>query len=273
MAARPGAAYEPYMTAADTQFAGSIPALYDRHLGPLLFAPYAWDMAARVVALAPGDIVETAAGSGIVTAALAAALPQARIVATDLNQGMLDVAAAKPELARVRFEAADAQSLPLPGDAFDVAVCQFGMMFFPDRVLAAREARRVLRPGGRFLFNVWDALEQNPVSAAVHEALVALFPGDPPGFLPRTPFGYHNPERIEADLRAAGFANVRIDTVVLSSRVDARMAALGLTKGSPLRAEIEARGNPDDALRAAEAALAPFDGHDAPMSALVVNAG
>lgn len=261
------------MTATDTVFAGSIPALYDRHLGPLLFAPYARDIAARAVALTPAAIIETAAGSGIVTAALAGALPGARIVATDLNQGMLDVAAAKAELAEVTFQAADAQNLPFPDGSFDVVVCQFGMMFFPDRVVAAREARRVLHPGGRFLFNVWDALERNPVSAAVHDALVALFPADPPGFLPRMPFGYHDAERIEADLREAGFADVRIETIVLSSRVDARAAAHGLTHGSPLRAEIEARGDLHEALCAAEVALAAFDSRDAPMSALVVSAG
>ena len=261
------------MTSADAVFAGSIPALYDRYLGPLLFAPYAKDMAARVAALGPSDILETAAGSGIVTAALVAALPEAKIVATDLNQAMLDVAAARPELARVSFQAADAQSLPFPDSAFDAVACQFGMMFFPDRIGAAREVRRVLRPGGRFLFNVWDALERNPASAAAHDSVAALFPDDPPSFLPRTPFGYHDRDRIEDDLRAAGFAEVEIETVVLASKVDAGGAALGLTHGSPLRAEIEARGDLAAAQRAAEAALMPFDGRDTPMSALVVSAG
>lgn len=261
------------MTSADAVFAGSIPALYDRHLGPLLFEPYAGDMAARVAALGPADILETAAGSGIVTAALAAALPAAKIVATDLNQAMLDVAAGKPELAKVRFQAADAQNLPFPDAAFDALVCQFGVMFFPDRVAAAREARRVLRPGGRFLFNVWDALDRNPASAAVHEAVAALFPDDPPSFLPRTPFGYHDRDRIEADLHAAGFIEVEIETVGLASKVDAQGAAFGLTHGSPLRAEIEVRGDLADAQRAAEAALADFDGRDMLMSALVVSAG
>lgn len=261
------------MTSADAAFAGSIPALYDRHLGPLLFAPYAEDMAARVAVLRPSDILETAAGSGIVTAALAAKVPTARIVATDLNQAMLDVAAARPELGRVKFQVADAQSLPFPDSMFDVVVCQFGMMFFPDRIAATREVARVLRPGGRFLFNVWDALERNPASAAAHEAVAALFPDDPPSFLPRTPFGYHDRDRIETDLRAAGFAEVEIETVRLASKVDANSAAFGLTHGSPLRAEIEARGDLAEAARAAESALVPFDGRETPMSALVVTAG
>jgi SAM-dependent methyltransferase len=251
-------------------FAGSIPALYERHLGPLLFAPYAADLAARAAALGPRRILETAAGTGIVTAALAAALPAAEIIATDLNQAMLDVAATA--LPGIDFRQADAQALPFADAAFDLVVSQFGVMFFPDRIGAYGEARRVLRPGGAFLFNAWDRLERNPVTAAVGAALAAHFPDDPPSFYARIPFGYHDPARIEADLRAAGFTGIAIETVALASRVDARAAATGLCQGTPLRAEIEARGDLAEATAIAIAALAPFDGKDAPMSALVATA-
>jgi SAM-dependent methyltransferase len=259
------------MSGTDTVFAGSIPALYDRLLGPLLFEPFARDLAARAAALHPADILETAAGTGIVTAALARALPEARIVATDLNQTMLDIA--RRESAMVSFRAADAQSLPFADASFDLVACQFGVMFFPDRVGAYREVRRVLRKGGRFLFNAWDAIDMNPVTAAVAGAMTALFPDDPPGFYSRIPFGYHDKARIEADLRAAGFTDIAIETVAPTSRVDARNAAIGLCQGTPLCAEIEARGNLEAATNAAAAALAPFDGTDAPMSAHVVSAG
>lgn len=258
------------MSGGDTVFAGSIPAFYDHYLGPLLFAPYAADLAARAAALGPKRILETAAGTGIVTAALAAALPEAEITATDLNQAMLDVAA--NALAGIDFRQADAQALPFADAAFDLVVSQFGAMFFPDRIAAYAEARRVLRPGGAFLFNAWDRLERNPVTAAVGDALAAHFPDDPPNFYARIPFGYHDPARIEADLRAAGFTGIAIETVALSSRVDARAAATGLCQGTPLRAEIEARGDLAEATAAAMAALAPFDGQDAPMSALVATA-
>lgn len=258
------------MSGGDTVFAGSIPAFYDHYLGPLLFAPYAADLAARAAALGPKRILETAAGTGIVTAALAAALPAAEITATDLNQAMLDVAA--NALAGIDFRQADAQALPFADAAFDLVVSQFGVMFFPDRIAAYAEARRALRPGGAFLFNAWDRLERNPVTAAVGDALAAHFPDDPPSFYARIPFGYHDPARIEADLRAAGFTEIAIETVALSSRVDARAAATGLCQGTPLRAEIEQRGDLAEATAIAMAALAPFDGKDAPMSALVATA-
>ena len=262
------------MSETDTQFTGSVPALYDRHLGPLLFVPYARDIAARAAALGPGRALETAAGTGIVTAALAAALPDAEIVATDLNQAMLDIAAARRLPARVSYLAADAQALPFGDASFDLVVCQFGAMFFPDRVGAYGEARRVLRPGGRFLFNVWDSLAHNPVSALLGDTVAALFPDDPPSFFRRVPFGYHDTARIEADLHAAAFADVAIETVSQVSRVDAHAAATGLCQGSPMGAEIEARGgDPAAVVTIAAAALADMDGREMPMSAHVVSAG
>jgi SAM-dependent methyltransferase len=260
------------MTATDALFAGSIPALYDRLLAPLLFEPYALDLAERAAALWPGRILETAAGTGIVTAALLEAAPEAQIVATDLNQAMLDLAAGKIGPGRVEFRQADAQSLPFPDAGFDLVVCQFGVMFFPDRVAAYSEARRVLRPGGRFLFNAWDRIDRNPVSATAAGAIAALFPGDPPSFFERVPFSYHDTVRIQADLRAAGFTDIAAETVATTSRVVAHDAAKGLCEGTPLRAEIEERGRLEAAVAAAAAALAPFDGRNAPMSAHVLSA-
>ncbi len=266
------------MTATDSVFAGSIPALYDRHLVPMLFAPYAEDLAARVAALQPRRILETAAGTGIVTAALARSVPDAEIVATDLNQAMLDVAATRVDSRRVTFAQADALALPFDDAVFDALVCQFGVMFFPDRVAGYREARRVLRPGGTLLFNVWDRIELNTVSDRLAKAVADLFPDAPPSFLTRVPFGYHDRDRIEADLRLAGFSEVAAETVQLSSPIgSAEEAAIGLCHGSPLRAEIEAHGPGalERATRAAAAALTALgaaEGAEAPMSALVVTA-
>lgn len=266
------------MTASDAVFTGSIPTLYHDHLGPLLFEPYARDLARRAAALRPRRILETAAGTGIVTEALAGAIPEAGIVATDLNQAMLDVAAGRIGSPRVQFRQADAQALPFADAEFDLLVCQFGVMFFPDRVGAYREARRVLAPGSVFLFNVWDRLDENPVSKAVGETVAGLFPDDPPSFLSRTPFGYHDRARIEADLKAAGFTGIEFETVRLKSALgSARAAAIGITHGSPLRAEIEAHGA--EALEQAADAVAEtltrlgFDsGGEEPMSAHVLSA-
>jgi SAM-dependent methyltransferase len=246
------------MVRSDTVFAGSIPALYDRYLGPLIFEPYADDLAERVTGRPAQRVLETAAGTGILTRALARALPAAGIVATDLSQPMLDFAAAQPGAARVTWQRADAMSLPFPDQSFDAVACQFGVMFFPDRIAGYREARRVLRPGGRFVIGVWDRIEDNEFADVVTAAVAGLFPDDPPSFLARTPHGYHDAARIRADLAAAGFAAVAIDTIERRSRaVSGRDAAIGYCQGTPLRNEIETRDKSrvGEATEAAAAAL------------------
>jgi SAM-dependent methyltransferase len=245
------------MKDADKLFAGSIPEFYERYLGPLIFAPYAADLAARVARLAPKRLLETAAGTGIATRALAQALPEtASIVATDLNQAMIDFAAAKTRARNVSWRQADALSLPFEDSAFDAVVCQFGVMFFPDKRAGYREALRVLAPGGRFLFNVWDRIEENEVPRIVTEAVAALFPNDPPRFLARTPHGHHDIAVIRGDLAVAGFGSIEIETVAKRSRAPShRDPALGFCQGTPLRNEIEAR-DPARLAEAAEAAAA-----------------
>jgi ubiquinone/menaquinone biosynthesis C-methylase UbiE len=201
------------MSATDKLFAGSIPAIYDRYLVPLIFEPYARDLAQRVAAVAPQDILETAAGTGVLTRALAGALPTARIVATDLNQPMLDHAARQLAEERIAWRQADACALPFEPNRFDAVACQFGAMFFPDRPQCYREARRMLRPEGHFFFNVWDRIDENEFAGAVTDALVAVFPDDPPRFMARTPHGYHDVDAIRADLATAGFEHVSIESV------------------------------------------------------------
>src|SRR5215213_8675952 len=243
------------MASTDTVFAGSIPGLYDRCLGPLLFEPYAEEVARRARKLDPGHILETAAGTGIVTAALNRVLPDAHIVATDLNPAMLEVAAQRVRSDRVTFEPGDAQQLRFVDASFDLVVCQFGLMFFPDKVRANAEVRRVLRDGGRFIAVIWDRLDRNPASLVAHQAVAALYPDDPPNFLARTPFGYADPAAIEHDLLAAGFDDIELETIELKSRpTSARDAATGLVAGCPLAGEVEQR-NPHG-LDAAVAAAA-----------------
>src|ERR1044071_4682713 len=196
------------MSAGDKIFAGSIPENYDRHMVPLIFEPYARDMAQKASAFSPRAVLETAAGSGVVTRALASKLsPDARYVATDPNQPMLDYAATRQKQDdRITWRQADAQALPFEDATFDLVCCQFGAMFFPDRPSAYREARRVLRPGGRFLLNVWDRIEENVFANDVTNALAEVYPSDPPRFLARTPHGYHDTALIRAELEKAGFS-------------------------------------------------------------------
>jgi ubiquinone/menaquinone biosynthesis C-methylase UbiE len=229
----------------DKLFAGSIPENYDRYMVPLIFEPYAVDLAARAAALAPGVVLETAAGSGVVTRALAPRLsPEARYVVTDLNQPMVGYAASRqPPDARITWRQADALALPFEAATFDLVICQFGAMFFPDRVAGYREARRVLKPGGHFLFSVWDRIEENVFADEVTNHLAELFPHDPPRFLARTPHGYHDVAAIRGDLAAAGFSEVSIDTRAEQSRAASpRIPAFAYCQGTLLRNEIEARG-------------------------------
>ncbi|MEO8455099.1 MAG: class I SAM-dependent methyltransferase [Sphingomicrobium sp.] len=266
------------MTATDTMFAGSIPGLYHRLLGPLLFEPYAEEVARRAAAFLPGHVLETAAGTGIVTAALNRALPEAHIIATDLNPAMLEVAAGQVRSDRVTFEPADAQDLRFADSTFDLVVCQFGVMFYPDKVRANAEARRVLRDGGRYLMLVWDSIERHPASKIATDAVARLWPDDPPNFFQRTPHGYSDPSVIERDLVAAGFDDIDIETVEARSKpISARDAAIGICQGTPLRNEIEQRdpGRLEEATRAAAEALKSLerDGRlDARLSTLVVTA-
>jgi len=238
--------------AGDKVFAGAIPRIYETLLVPLIFEPYANDLAARVAQARPLRVLEVAAGTGVVTRALDAALPaDAAIVATDLNPAMLAEAGARGTNRAVEWRPADAQALPFGDASFDAVVCQFGVMFFPDKARAFGEARRVLREGGIYAFNVWDRIEDNEFADEVTRAIGALFPADPPRFLARTPHGYHHRDVLARDLAAGGFtAHPRIDTVSARSRADsARIPAVAYCQGTPLRGEIEAR----DATRLGEA--------------------
>ena len=262
------------MTKTRGSFEHSTPELYDRYMGPLLFEPYAKVVAARAAALQADRILETAAGTGIVTRALHLAIPQAQIVATDVNPVMLALAAQRLGSGNVSFQPADAQDLPFDDESFDLVVCQFGVMFFPGKVRAHEEARRVLRSSGHYLLVSFDRLELNPVPHAAGTAVAALFPDDPPAYMQRGPFSYTDPALIERDLLAAGFTRIELKTVALTTRVNASDAAQGLVLGSPFRAEIERRDPSalDRAVDAVTAALARWDGSDMPLSAHVVTA-
>lgn len=263
----------------DTDFSGSIPDIYNSHLVPILFEGYAADIASRVAGTDPQTVLEIAAGTGVVTRALAPLLgPRSRYVVTDLNAAMLERARPHHADERLEWREANALSLPFEDDSFDVVFCQFGVMFFPDRVKGFSEACRVLRPGGHFIFNSWGALEKNDFSKTAVEALIALYPENPPLFLARTPFGYTDAEQIKADLSVAGFVSASLEEVEIQSRAEtADHFAFGQLCGSPLRLEVEDRGEPpleqvrkaiDDAL-VARFGRGPITGS---MMALVVEA-
>jgi ubiquinone/menaquinone biosynthesis C-methylase UbiE len=229
----------------DRIFAGSIPQLYDQYMVPLIFEPYAEDLAARVAARQPKSVLEIAAGTGVVTRRLATALPKdTSLMATDLNQAMLDHAASQGLTRPAEWRQADASHLPFADESFDIVVCQFGVMFFPDKPRAYSEARRVLRAGGALIFNVWDRIEYNEFADVITAALGQMFPENPPRFMARTPHGYNDQDVISRHLAEGGFTETaEFTTLAARSRArDASVAAIAYCQGTPLRSEIEARG-------------------------------
>ncbi|HEX6575188.1 MAG TPA: class I SAM-dependent methyltransferase [Gemmatimonadaceae bacterium] len=226
----------------DSVFAGSVPKLYETYMVPLIFEPYAKDVANRLASIQPWRILEIAAGTGAVTREVAARLPGSSVVATDLNAGMLDYAKSVVTNDNVGWKQADALALPFGDATFDAVVCQFGAMFFPDRPRAFAEARRVLNKSGVFVFSVWDRIEENEFADIVTRSIGERFPGDPPMFLARTPHGYHDRDQIQKDVRAGGFSSLEIDTVPERSRADSpRIPAIAYCHGTPLQDEITAR--------------------------------
>ncbi|MGA8988169.1 class I SAM-dependent methyltransferase [Aeromicrobium sp.] len=246
------------MTTPDANFIGRIPDLYDQLLVPMIFQGAADLLADAVAALAPDDVVETAAGTGVLTRALVDRLPEARITATDLNPPMLDRARQRfSDPSMVQFQQADALALPFSDDSFDVVVCQFGVMFFPDRIAGHREARRVLRPGGHLAFNAWDDVEHNEIPGVIEAALFDAVPDPALTFMSRTPHGYFDPDLIRADVEAAGFTTLSLEPAEGISRTTAEEAALAFCQGTPLCGAITQQGDmtPEEATSIATKAL------------------
>lgn len=242
------------MSETDKVFSGAIPEFYERYLVPLIFDPYARDLAARVTSAKPQHVLEIAAGTGVLTRALASQLPiTTQIVATDLNPPMLEHA--KTLMGgndRVEWKIADAQSLPFEDGSFDVVACQFGVMFFPDKTRAFKEAHRVLKPNGHYYFSVWDKISNNEFADLVTKALEEMFPNDPPRFLARTPHGHYDVNLLRPALEEAGFTGISADAIEARSKAPSpREPAVAYVQGTPLRSEVERR----DPIRLDEATM------------------
>ena len=261
------------------KFSGSVPAAYDRYLGPMFFQPYAEDLAARLSVSENGSVLELACGTGILTRVLRTHLPATvKLTATDLNEPMFQHAAGKfGKDEAVEWLQADAGSLLFRDRMFDAVVCQFGIMFVPDKAMAAREAHRVLKPGGLFLFNVWDAMERNALGQLTHQTIARYFDKDPPAFY-QIPFGYHDQDEIKRVLETAGFRDIKIEVVArVSVASRAEDAAMGLVHGNPVAgaiAERDASLLPIITKAVARAIADRFGETDirAPMKAIIVQA-
>jgi ubiquinone/menaquinone biosynthesis C-methylase UbiE len=260
-------------------FVGKIPEQYDRYLAPLFFNPYADDLAGRLAVVEDMQILEVACGTGIVTRRLVERLGgRGSVVATDLNEAMFAHARTRlPGRGDAHYRTADGTSLPFESRSFHAVVCQFGLVFFSDQPAGAREAFRVLTPGGVYLLNVWDSLARNPVPRIAHETIAKFFPNDPPRFY-TVPFGSYDRAALEALLRDAGFSEVRCERVAKQGESPtAADAAIGLVEGNPVYGEIMQRR--PDALADIKAAVAANLARElgdrplrAPLSALVATA-
>jgi len=246
-----GAGADQLKPSAHDQFVGSIPEIYDEHLGPLLFHFSAADLAQRVHTTLPEArrVLEIACGTGISTQYLCDCLgAETEVVATDLNEGMLAYAREKRGgLRNVTFQQADAQRLPFEDESFDAAINQFGIMFVPDKALAMAEMARVVRPGGLVAFNVWDSLETNRVAAIAHETIASFFADDPPDFL-TVPFGDYQIDPICRLIEGAGLRHPDVQIVSAKiERPDARSVARGFVEGNPGILQIQERATADPA--------------------------
>lgn len=265
------------MTMNSALFSGSIAENYHRYLAPLIFDDYAQDLASRVDISTARDVLEIACGTGVLTHHLRKKLaPGARLTATDINPAM--VAAARENVdanGTIRYRDADGTQLPFESDSFDVVACQFGVMFYPDKGAGFREAARVLRPGGSFVFNVWDTLSRNRFAETVHYKVVEMFPDEPPAFL-AAPFGYNDLVDIKNTLHLSGFKNIALSILPRESKApSARDVALAFVQGSPLAGELDSLGVADSAFAEVEGALIDAFGAGevrAPMQSIAITA-
>lgn len=266
------------MSETGKQFTGRVPEFYDRHLVPIIFEDYAAELAKRIVALEPSVVLELATGTGAVTQVLRATLPPVcKIIASDLNDPMMDVARSKfPNDTSVSFRVVDAMDIPMNDASVDVIACQFGVMFFPDKLGSYREALRVLKPGGTYLFNLWDSHAANPFARLGQQLCEDMYPGNPPGFY-KVPFHYHDEAKIAAALKDAGFSSVHVERQAIEKTVPSfKDFAEGFVYGNPLCAEIEAMNkDPQEMVGALEDVWKNEFGHAPaamPLSALFVTA-
>ncbi|MGN6089020.1 MAG: class I SAM-dependent methyltransferase [Actinomycetales bacterium] len=257
------------------RWSGDMAAAYEDYLVPTVFAPFAVDTAARVATATPRPperVLEVAAGTGAVARELVAALPRASVTATDLNPAMVEVGLARVPTAT--WLQADALALPWPEAVFDAVVCQFGVMFFPDRVAGLQEMARVLQPGGVLVVSTWGPLEQHEPGWLVTRAVTKALGGEPP-FLRSIPHGYHDRAQIESDVEAAGLELVSLDDVTLSASSSPRKLAMGFCHGTPIRAALEEAGDLETLTKLVARRLEELDGpapRQRSMTALVITA-
>jgi ubiquinone/menaquinone biosynthesis C-methylase UbiE len=226
------------------QIAGNAAETYEHSLVPAVFASWA----PLVVALAdpqPGDsVLDIACGTGVVTRLAAQQVGRTgKVIGLDLNPGMLAFAASlmpsdPPTSAPITWLEASATNMPLPDAAYDIAYCQLGLQFFPDRSAAMREMHRVLVSGGRLGLMVWQGIQHTPGFGALAAALARHINSEAAAIM-RAPFALAEAEQLHALISAGGFRDITIQSVAGAVRFPsvARFVQ-DYVRGSPLSGHV-----------------------------------
>lgn len=225
-------------------FSGEVPGNYDKYLGPILFEPYALDLIDRLKNERVEHVLELACGTGRVTTHLVDLIPtKGSLTATDLNPGMLELAQSKIQNEKIFWTVADAEDLSFYNGQFDHIVCQFGVMFFPAKEKSFKEANRVLKKGGKYIFSTWESVEKNPRIDLMWSVIHEVFGNEAPDFFQKGPHSFFDKKEIERLMVNAGFKNVRIETVAKTPKYNQPEDLIkGFAEGSPLANYLAEKG-------------------------------
>ena len=203
-----------------TGYGGGAAEIYERHMVPAIFGPWAEDLLALATPKPGERVLDVACGTGVVTRLVAQRVgPTGTVVGLDLNPGMLAVARAVPPRhgAQIEWREGNVGAIPVADATFDLALCQQGLQFFPDRPAALREIRRVLAPRGRLALSVWRPMQHSSGFEALATALGRLIAPEAAAIM-QGPFALGSADELRTLVTGAGFGDVVVQPAAKTLR-------------------------------------------------------